>query len=64
MYIPKLRKQETVVKEIKKLDPNSAVTTYLIQCLIKEGLISKIHYGNANLINLDELAEFFSKRLK
>ena len=64
MYIPKLRKKDTIAKEIKKIDPNTAITVYLVNDLIKKGLISKIDYGNAYLINLDELAEFFSKEQK
>lgn len=61
MYIPKLRKKENVVKEIKKMDSNTAVTYYLVCRLVREGLISKIDYGNSHLINMDELAAFFTK---
>ena len=62
MYIPRLRKKEKVIKEIKKIDPNTAVTDYLIRVLVKEGKLSKINYGNAHLINLDEVADFFTKK--
>lgn len=62
MYIPKLRKKEQVIKEIKKIDPNTAVSGYLINILVKTGKISKVDYGNAHLVNLDELAEFFTKK--
>ena len=64
MYIPKLRKQDNVAKEIKKIDDNTALTGYLVETLVRKGLISKIDYGNAILINLDELAEFFTKTKK
>ena len=60
MYIPKLRKKDNVVKEIKKMDSNTAITYPLICRLVKKGLISKINYGNAHLINMDELAAFFT----
>ena len=64
MYIPKLRKQDNVAKEIKKIDNNTALTVYLVETLVRKALISKIEYGNAILINLDELAEFFTKTKK
>ena len=50
--------------ELEKIDPNTAITVYLVNNLIKKGLISKIEYGNACLINIDELADFFSKEQK
>lgn len=59
MYIPKLRKKQNVAKEIKKLDTNTALTENLVDVLVKKGLISTIYYGNAYLINIDELAMFF-----
>ena len=64
MYIPKLRKQQQVIKEIKRIDPDSALTEYLIETLVKKGFITKIHYGNANLINIDEIADFFTREKK
>lgn len=59
MYIPKLRKKQNVAKEIKKIDANTALTEYLVDMLVAKGLISTIYYGNAYLINIDELAKFF-----
>ena len=62
MYIPKLRKKDKVINDIRKIDPNTALTTTLIIKMIRKGEISKIDYGNAQLVNLDELAEFFSRK--
>ena len=62
MYIPKLRKKEKVINDIRKIDPNTALTTTLITKMIRKGEISKIEYGNALLVNIDELADFFTKR--
>ncbi len=64
MYIPKLRKQENIAKDIKKIDKNTAITGYLIEKLAKEGKITRIKYGNAWLVNIDEIADFFNKRRK
>ena len=62
MYIPRLRKRETIMKEIKQLDPDTALTEYLIEKLAKSGEIIQIRYGNACLINLDELFDYFHKK--
>ena len=62
MYIPKLRKKDKVINDIRKIDPNTALTTTLITKMIRKGEISKIEYGNALLVNIDELANFFTKR--
>ena len=64
MYNPNLRKQEKIANDIKKIDKNSAVTTYLIECLTKQGKINRIKYGNAWLINIDEVADFFTSKGK
>lgn len=61
MYIPILRKKQNVVNEIKKIDKDTAISQYLIETLVKKNFISKVNYGNALLINLDELAELFTK---
>ena len=42
MYIPKLRKKERVIKDIKKIDPNTEFTMTLLTKLIRNGEISKI----------------------
>ena len=64
MYIPRLRKRENIMKEIKKIDPDTALTEYLIERLAKTGEITEIRYGNACLINLDELFDYFHKKDK
>lgn len=64
MYIPRLRKRESIMKEIKEIDPNTALTEYLIERLSKTGEITEIKYGNACLINLDELFDYFHKKDK
>lgn len=62
MYIPKLRKISHAVREIKEQDKNSAITEYLLQELIRKGELSQMKYGNAWLVNLDELAYFFKSK--
>ena len=60
MYIPILRKKQNVVNEIKKIDKDTAISQYLIETLVKKNFISKVNYGNALLINLDESIFIFS----
>lgn len=64
MYIPRLRKKDNIMKIVKKIDPNTALSEYLIDRLVKNGEITSIRYGNACLINLDELFDFFNKKEK
>lgn len=55
MYIPRLRRISDVINEMKKADPESIITYYTIIKLIKVGKLTALKYGNAWLINLDEL---------
>lgn len=62
MYIPRLRKKENVIKDIQKEDKDSALKYNLIFKLTQTGKITQIKYGNAWLINLDELYDFFTTK--
>lgn len=55
MYIPRLRRISDVINEMKKADPESIITYYSIIKLIEVGKLTALKYGNAWLINLDEL---------
>ena len=55
MYIPRLRRISDVINEMKKADPDSIITYYSIIKLIEVGKLTASKYGNAWLINLDEL---------
>ena len=55
MYIPRLRRINDVIKEMKKADPESIITHCAIMKLIECEKITAMKYGNAWLINLDEL---------
>lgn len=64
MYIPRLRKINYVVNEIKKQDPNTAITYYLIETMLFRNKLSKIKWSNIWIINVDELADFFTLKDK
>ena len=59
LYIPKFRRIEDVLKEIKETDPDTELNWRFIKQLISNGNISQMKIGNAWLINLDELCSIF-----
>lgn len=61
MYIPRLRKINDVIAEIKAQDPQTVINWKLVKRLIKEGKLTAMKFGNAWLINLDESYGFFKK---
>lgn len=61
MYIPRLRRINDAIREIKQKDPNSVISWKLLQYLIKEEKLTAMWFGNSWLVNLDELYGFFKK---
>lgn len=59
MYIPRFRRIEQVLKEIKETDPNTELSWKMIKQLIENGAITQKKLGNAWLINIDELYSIF-----
>lgn len=59
MYIPRLRKINDVISEIKAQDPETVITWKLVKRLITDGKLTAMKFGNAWLINLDEFYSFF-----
>ncbi len=59
MFIPRYRTIEGALKEIKKKDPNTALTHSNIIRLLRCGAISSIKGKQTWIINLDELLAFF-----
>lgn len=64
MYIPRLRRINDVLDEMKKRDPKTALKWRTIQSMIKQGDITSIKFGDAWLINIDELYNYFTKEYK
>lgn len=60
MYVPRLRRIETVLKEIKQTDPKSVISRWFIIQLIRSEEITPLKYGDAWLINTDELYGYLS----
>lgn len=61
MYIPRLRRINDVLAEMKKRDPKTALKWRTVQYMIKQGVITSIKFGDAWLINIDELYNYFTK---
>lgn len=61
MYIPRLRRINDVLKEMKAADPNCMLTWAALKRLASTGEITCLKYGNSWLINLDELYLYFTK---
>lgn len=60
MYVPRLRRIDTVLKEIKAADPKSVISRWFIIQLIRAEEITPLKYGDAWLINTDELYGYLS----
>lgn len=62
----KLRYADEAVKEIKQIDPSSAITAKMIRNLIKKEVIPSIPVGNGcrRLIDLDVLMDYLSNPMK
>ena len=57
----KLRTVKQCLENIKKLDPDTAVTLYYIRHLCKENKVKHFLAGNKILIDFDSLIEVLSK---
>ena len=61
MYLPRLRRINDALKEIKEYDKDSCLTYYMLEQLMEEGELTMMKYGNAYVVNLDEVYQFFCK---
>ena len=60
MYIPRLRRISDVLTAMQQEDPGTFISRAILLELIQKKKISRMKYGNAWLINLDEINAFFS----
>lgn len=59
MYIPRLRRINDVIAELKQQDPKCDLTWKHVHRMIEDGIITPMKFGNAWLINLDEFYALF-----
>ena len=60
-YMPKFRRINDILKEIKEIDPDTEFNWKIIQNLVLTNKLTKIKIGDAWLINTDELYKIFTK---
>ena len=60
MYILRLRKIDAVLKDMKQADPDTVVSRYFITKLLRDGQITPLKYGDAWVVNIDELYGYLS----
>lgn len=58
MYLPRLRRIADVLNEVKQVDPDTCLTRNMLIELMKQGVITLLKYGNAWVVNMDELLLF------
>ena len=58
--IPRMRTVSEAARELKKVDPSTAVTEYHIRRLVLSGKLPKIKAGKKYLINLDALIAYLA----
>ena len=60
MYLPRLRRISDVLKEMKAQDEQTVISRHFIESLVHRNEITALKYGDAWLINLDELYLYLS----
>lgn len=58
--IPKMRTVPEAAKELKSIDPNTAITEYHIRQLALSGVLPRVQAGRKLLINFDLLLEYLA----
>ena len=57
---PRMRTIQEAAAELKRLDPDTAITPYFIRCMVLDGTIPHVKAGTKRLINLDKLLEYLA----
>lgn len=63
MYIPRLRKIDAVIKDMKQRDSDTVVSRFFITKLLRDGKITPLKYGDAWVVNLDELYGYLNGKV-
>ena len=56
--MPRMRTVNEAARELKALDPHTAMTAYHIRCLCLTGTLPTVKAGKKILLNLDTLIEY------
>lgn len=63
MRTSRMRTMETAYKEIKEMDPDSAITKWAIRQIVSGGYIPSRRVGNKYVFNLDTLLDYFDVKV-
>lgn len=63
MYLPRLRRIDSILKAMKEVDPETVVSRYFCTTLLQENKITPLKYGDAWVVNIDELYGFLQGRV-
>ena len=63
MYIPRLRKIDAVIKDMQQRDSDTVVSRFFITKLLREGRITPLKYGDAWVVNIDELYGYLNGKV-
>lgn len=58
--MPQIRTIKGAADEIKKIDPDTAITEYRIRLLVNEKSIPSVSVGNRKLVNMDDVLNCFN----
>ena len=61
--ISRMRTMETAYKEIKEMDPWTAITRWAIRRAVSEGYVPSRRVGNKYVFNLDTLLDYFDVKV-
>lgn len=56
--MPRMRTIQEAANELKKIDPDTALTPYAIRQMVLKGVIPCIYAGKKRLINMDILEKY------
>ena len=57
--MPQIRTIKGTADEIKKVDPDTAITEYRIRLMVNEKIIPFVPVGNRKLVNMDDVWDCF-----
>ncbi len=58
--MPKMRLLSEAYNELKKDDPDTALTMNALRCLVKSGKIQSVQVGRKRLVNYEKLLEYLA----
>ena len=61
--MPQIRTIKGAADEIKKIDPDTAITEYRIILLVNEKSIPSVSVGNRKLVNMDDVWNCFNSNV-